>query len=65
MLLSRGPVFWRLLCLTLSLRVLSHALKTDVLADTSASAGGVLHVEQTSLSSKPYDMTSSSKKETQ
>ena len=56
---------WRLFCLTLSLRAVSHALKTDVLADTSASAGVVLHVEQSCLPSKPYCLTSLSKKEAQ
>ena len=45
-------------------RALSHALKIDILADTSASIGGVLHAEQTSLSSKPYYMTPLSKKGT-
>lgn len=62
MLLSQGPVFWRLFCLSLSLRTLSHAPKTDTLADRqprytlilSASANVVLHAEQTSLPSKPY-----------
>ena len=62
MLLSQGPVFWRLFCLSLSLHTLSHAPKTDTLADRqprctlilSASRNVVLHAEQTSLSSKPY-----------
>lgn len=40
--------------LTLSLHALSHELKADTLADTSASADAVLQAEQSSLSSKFY-----------
>ena len=43
-----------LFCLSLSLHALSLALKTDTLADMSASADVVLYAEQTSLSSKSY-----------
>ena len=49
LLLSQGPVFWRLLCLTLSLYAISHALKADTSVDTSASTDVVLHAEQTYL----------------